>query len=514
MALSRNSIKHLVLLLFIVLTLTPPALVIVLDFSIDSYRSVFFNPRQLTIFFRTVELGLGVSLFSLLLGCVVAFLLECTDMPFNRFFNIATIVPLLIPPYISVIGWMVLLGKKGDWINISLPINIYNIETAVVLLSLSFFPMISIIVSYALRNADYRLEEAARQVLSPIAAFRKATIPLVLPHIVISTLFVFLLSISEYGVPSLLQVHVFMTEIFAEFSAFFNMGNSVALSIPLLALILFIIFLINHKVKDKSYVTISSFTRSRRTIRLTQTQKILGIAYLSTLVLVSAVIPLMILFYMSHAKFGQAWETAWDSVINSFWLAALSATILSGIAFIVAYFHRRLTDPLVLSPLAVPSAIIGLGLIKMWNHSQTNFIYATPAIILLGVLARFLPFVIKTYSPFFEQMHESVERAARQSGASFHKMLWKITMPLMRRSYIPVWAIAFILSLRELEVTLLVTPPGFQTLPNRIYTLLHYGDYELVSALCIMVVVLIVLPLVSIILLENVIKWRISKSRD
>jgi len=157
--------------------------------------------------------------------------------------------------------------------------------------------------------------------------------------------------------------------------------------------------------------------------------------------------------------------------------------------------------------------MIALGLIKLWNQPATTFIYSTPIIILLGYLARFLPFVTKTFSPFFEQIHPSIEENARLSNASFPTVIRKIIFPLMKPAFVPVWIISFILSLRELEVTLLVTPPGFQTLPNRIYTLLHYGNFELVSALCILVIILIMLPLLVIIPIKEAIKWATSNSR-
>jgi iron(III) transport system permease protein len=373
--------------------------------------------------------------------------------------------------------------------------------------------MISLIVSYAIRNVNFSLEEVGRQIYPPLKVFRRITLPLVAPQIVISSLFVFILTVSEYGVPSLLQVHVYMTEIFAEFSAFFNMGNAVALSLPLMVLIALVILLINVYFKGKSYVTISSFTRRRSVTRLTKLQKLLAVTYMTSLLALSAFIPLLILLSISRGKFVDAFYSATDSLINSFWLACLSAVLLTIAGFFMAYFHRKLSDPISLAPLAVPSAIVGIGLIKLWNHHSTTLIYGTPAIILLGYLARFIPFVAKSFSPFFEQMHRSLEETARLSGASFISITHKITLPLMKPALIPALTVGFILSLRELEVTLLITPPGFQTLPNRIYTLLHYGDFELVSALCIMVVGLIILPLATIILTKSTIKWATSNSR-
>lgn len=504
---SRKTVKAAVVALFILLTLVPPAYMFLTEFSTSDYASVFLSSRQLTIFSRTIVFGLGVAFTTLVLGTIMAFLLECTDLPFRKYFTTMTLIPLLIPPYISTLAWMMLLGKRGDLVSLKLPFSIYNMQSAILVMALAYFPLISLILAYAIRNVDFRLEEAARQVYSPITAFRKITLPLIAPHAIIGSLFVFILTVSEYGAPSMLQVRVYMTEIFAEFSAFFNMGNAIELSLPLLLLILFIILLIHYYLRGKSYVTISSFTRRRNVLELTRTQKFLGLGFIVTLLLFSAFIPLGVLLVMSQSKFLEALQTASDSIISSFWMACLGATLLTVMSFFLAYFYRKLSDPVVLLPLAVPSALMALGLIKVWNHPETTFIYGSFIMILLGYLARFLPFVVKTFSPFFEQIHPSVEETARISGASFTSIIRKIMIPLMKPAFIPVWAVGFILSLRELEVTLLVTPPGFQTLPNRIYTLLHYGDFELVSALCIIVVILIVLPLIVINLVRGVVRW-------
>jgi ABC-type spermidine/putrescine transport system permease subunit II len=48
--------------------------------------------------------------------------------------------------------------------------------------------------------------------------------------------------------------------------------------------------------------------------------------------------------------------------------------------------------------------------------------------------------------------------------------------------------LCFILSFRELTGTLLVTPPGVETLGVRIYSLYHYGAGQLVAALSVFMV--------------------------
>jgi iron(III) transport system permease protein len=48
----------------------------------------------------------------------------------------------------------------------------------------------------------------------------------------------------------------------------------------------------------------------------------------------------------------------------------------------------------------------------------------------------------------------------------------------------------FILSVGELGTTLLVIPPGRETIVIKIYNLMHYGAEQMVAALCVILIVI------------------------
>jgi iron(III) transport system permease protein len=66
-----------------------------------------------------------------------------------------------------------------------------------------------------------------------------------------------------------------------------------------------------------------------------------------------------------------------------------------------------------------------------------------------------------------------------------------IVMPLSRQSLITAFFIVFILSFGELGTTLLVIPPGRETIVIKIYNLMHYGAEQLVAALCVILIAII-----------------------
>ncbi len=94
-----------------------------------------------------------------------------------------------------------------------------------------------------------------------------------------------------------------------------------------------------------------------------------------------------------------------------------------------------------------------------------------------------------------QRIPPSLEQAAQLCGASWFMTLRHIVAPLAKRGFIGAWIIAYIFCLRDLGITLVVYPPGFDTLPVRILTLMANGAPSLISALCIILIAVTLLPL-------------------
>ena len=85
----------------------------------------------------------------------------------------------------------------------------------------------------ALRQMDPHLEEAGLITASPGLVLSRITVPLIAPAIGGAALIVFVMAISEFGVPALLRVRVYTTEVFTAFAALFDFGRATALALPL-----------------------------------------------------------------------------------------------------------------------------------------------------------------------------------------------------------------------------------------------------------------------------------------
>jgi len=145
---------------------------------------------------------------------------------------------------------------------------------------------------------------------------------------------------------------------------------------------------------------------------------------------------------------------------------------------------------------AVPSTVVGVGLIGLWNRSGwPGQVYSSSAIIVIAYLARFVPVAALILAASVRQIPQSFEESAELSGASWPRVFFRIVLPQMKTGLAAAWVVAFIFAFGELGATVLVAPPGESTLPVRVYTLIANTRSSEVAALALMQALVILIPL-------------------
>jgi iron(III) transport system permease protein len=155
----------------------------------------------------------------------------------------------------------------------------------------------------------------------------------------------------------------------------------------------------------------------------------------------------------------------------------------------------RSIDALALFLFTLPGTVVGIGLISLWNTPATNFVYRTPAITILGYAAQYIVLPTRMTSAILQRIPPSLEQAAQLCGASWFMSLRQIVVPLARRGLIAVWITAYVFCMRDLGISIVAYPPGSDTLPVRILTLMANGAPSLIAALCVILIAVTLLPL-------------------
>lgn len=515
----RTVALGLAIALFVLLCVLPTAWMLGISFvdsdgglSIRNYSRLFAESRQRQLMLNSALLGAGASLLATLIGAPLGLLFARASFPMKRLLRIALVVPLVVPPYILALAWIYLGGATGIVAQLFgrdlLSAWTYSLTGAVVVLGVSFYPLALLATEAAARRVDGRLEEAALLVAARQRVLWRITLPLLAPSIVAATLIIFVLAISEFGVPGLLRVNVFTTEVFTAFSALYDFGAATALAIPLLAAALLAGTAAQFVIGERLLVTRRS---AHAGLRLLAERKTTVVVMALLVIAVVVLLPLAVLVREAGQmqRIVSAAIASRTAISNSLWLAASGATLITLLGALLGYVRARthtrlrgLADLAMIVLFAVPSTVVGVGLIGLWNRPSLA-VYGTQAMVALAYLARFIPVAALMLAASVRQVPVSLEEAAALSGASWWRVFTRIVLPQIKTGIAAAWVVAFIFAFGELGATMLVAPPGESTLPVRIYTLIANTSSSEVAALALMQVCVILVPLVLLGLLAG-----------
>ena len=479
-------------------------------FSMAAYAGVLASAHQWTLMRHSMALASLVTVLTVAVGMPLGILFGKTDFPLRKFFTVLFIIPLLIPPYIIAVSWFDLLGREGlltNWIGVSATMStdhlLFGLPGCAGILFSIFLPIPMLLTMIFLRTINPRLEEAGRLVSGWRGIMKGITIPLILPGILLSAMLVFLLSFGEFSVPNFLRYAVFPVESFTQFSAFYNFKTATAAAVPLAAVTIILLLAEAVFLREKTYQIFPSSDSNRLPrIELGARRKWL-LPVVSVFGFVIVIIPLIALFIQSAdiSFYAEALNRAGDSLLRSLAYAVIGATLLTLIGFFTGYLiqaktlrYWRSVDSLTIFLFALPSTVIGIGLISLWNTPWTNFVYGTPVIIIIGYLVKYTALTSRISVNQLAQIPDSMEEAARVVGAGWFRRMIFIAAPLVRRGLLASWLVGYIFSLRDTGITMLVYPAGHETLPVRIFTLMANGSPQLIAALCMVMIIATLLP--------------------
>ncbi|MBU1053437.1 MAG: iron ABC transporter permease [Proteobacteria bacterium] len=489
-----------IVFLFGAVVLLPIFYMLLMPFRADTaeqFGELFavFDSRHIGLAKNSLELAGGAALLSIIVGVPLASLISRTDLWGKRVIGVAYFIPVLIPPYIHAIVWT----HMGPFIEHNFFFDIHSLAGAILVLTLSYFPFVTIMTIAGLKSIDRNLEEASFLSHNRFQTFYKITIPLITPHIISGAIFVFVFSVINVSVPDILRVKVYPLEIFIQFSAFYNEKAATLLSLPLIGVTFVLIALQKFYMKDRSYIQISAGIKKYSKYKL-GVFNIVALIFCIAILCFSVIVPVAVLIKTAGGldTYIRVLSTSSDQICYSVILAFCGAVLTMFLGFSLAYLIDRLKGrPMVFLswatflPLSIPATTLGIGLIGVWNRPVADLVYSSSIIIVLGYIARFIPYSVIVLGSGLKQVDRRLEEAAFLAGSYWSNMIRKIVIPLLRHNLFAVFFIVFVLSFGELGTTLLIIPPGRETIPIKAYNLMHYGADQMVAALCLILVTLI-----------------------
>lgn len=465
------------------------------------------DSRQRGLLYATAVIGVMTALLSTLVGAPLGFALARVPFRFKSALRIALIAPAVFPPYVIALAWIYLEAQVNVAVSPALGrvmLDPYSVGGVVAVLAVVFYPISMLATEVGLRRIEPRLEEAGLLAARPGRVLARITVPLIASNVLAAALIILVLAISEFSVPGLLRVRVFTTEVFTAFAAQYDFARATVLALPLLAVAMGIAVAAAMLMRGRLVATRRggsgsppiAFSRWSRS----------AVAAVVSIVVVTLVAPIAALTaeaLRSRSTLGLL-RGSGDAVANSLLLAAIGAAAATAIAVWLGYARARMNDRLGMAVdilwvvlFTVPSTVIGIGLIGLWNRpGLLGEVYGTQLMIVFGYLARFVPVAALILAATIRSVPTSQEEAAAVSGASWLRTMRRIVLPQIRTGLLSAWVISFILAFGEVGTSILVAPPGESTLPIRVYTLTANAPPGQIAALALFQSVVILCPLI------------------
>ena len=466
--------------------------------------------------------SLGSAIFALLLGGVMAWLVERTNTPLKPLAYLTTIISMGTPYVLYVSAWLLLLAKSGPintWYRqvsgtSDVLINVYGLGGMILIEGLLWSPLVFLLLGATLRNFNPELEEAARMSgAGPWATIRRITLRLSLPSILALAMLVFIRALEAFEVPALVglpgRVHVLTTDIYdtMHLSMPPDLGSASALSVILLVLVSVLLYFYGRLTRNaERFATITgkNFRHNRLDLGVWR-YAAAGLLVLNFVLLL--VLPLIILVWASLLPFYQTFSWAafaritpdnYRNVLNSsryisllgntFVIALVTATAVMLIASFTAWLSVRKApgaaalDQMATTPLVFPGIVLGVGVMQLFLEVPIG-IYGTIWIIVWAFAINYLPYGVRYSFAGMLQVHRELEEAAAVAGASPVTGFRRVVMPLLSPSLIAGWLFIFLLSTRVLSLPVLLSGPSSQTMAVAMFDLWGNGQGPELAAL-------------------------------
>ncbi len=477
---------------------------------------VLADGRTWTLLGRTAGLAAAVAVLATSLGTALGYRLGARRWRGKTIARTMLLVPIAIPPYLHAVGWTTLLRPDGAVAGIvarllgMTPVEVASAFTgfggALVVMTAAYFPIAALFAEKSLAWMSPSLVEAARV----CGAGRWQTLcvaywPALRPAVVSSAMIVFLLASSDLGVPTLLKIRVFNTEVFTQLSAFHDTAAAVMLALPLVALGLLVVRIERGiTVGDAAPIDASELDMPRPAGRAETFTNWAIFAACGAVLLVLPLGAVMMLGADAHAlrsMAGLALRPAGNSLRYGLATAVAATTLALALASLLrgtARWRQDLSDAVVVTGFAIPSTILALALLGCYGLPATAGAIAPESLVIAALTARYLIVAFRIVGGALARVPDELFEAAALAGARWWPCARHVVLPLLRPALLAAGGATFVLSLAEVGSTILLYPPGGETLLITLLSIEANSPRACVGALTLMQVVPVVVAVIGV----------------
>ena len=450
--------------------------------------------------------GVGIGVF--VLGVGLAWLTAMCEFPGRRFFSWALLLPMAIPAYVLAFVFIGILDFTGpvqttlrDWFGeIPFP-DVRSRGGVIVVMTLTLYPYVYLIARNAFLTQGKRMLEVAQSLgLTRRAAFFHVALPMARPWIAGGVMLAIMETLADFGTVSIFNYDTFTTGIYKAWYALFSLPAASQLA-SLLVLLVFAILLIEQYTRSRKRYTTTGRGGLRDRIALRGANAWWASIYCALVVAVAFVIPLIQLILWALEVYQDDFDERYvEFLFHSLSLGAVAAGITAVVALTLSYAARRSRRKTTFAMTriatlgyALPGPVLAVGtyipiawldnLVADWLKSSFgvetgHLLQGTLLTMLVAYTVRFLAVSFNPIDGNMQRITRSVDDAARTLGVTGLRMLQRIHIPILRGGLITAMLLVFVDVMKEMPITLMTRPFGWDTLSIQIFEMTSEGQWS------------------------------------
>ncbi|HEX7587297.1 MAG TPA: iron ABC transporter permease, partial [Anaerolineae bacterium] len=493
-----------------------PQVQVVIVPGLGGYFEFLSGTTWIKPLFNSIQIMFASTTTAVVLGFIYAYSMVYSEMPWKPFFRIVGILPLLSPPFVVAVSYILLFGPRGV---ISYGIfgqsplilgfsGLWGVQT------IAFFPFAYQLIADVLSRNDPRLEQAARNLgASTWEIFRTITLPLARPGLAAAILTTAIYILEDFGNPLLIagQFTVLPSQAYSLIEGFGDFVGAAAVSTILLVLAL-ILYISKIRIEgNRSYVTISGWAtsmprppvpRALTTACFIICLLLAGLIFLVYGVLIASALtvsfPNNLGFTLSHFEYLGSHSI---SLVNSLKFGGIAAIVCALFAMLLAFlvqrrewWGRQAVDFMAIMPAAVPGLFFGIGYATAFNQKIFDWI-DRGALITLSMIFWNIPVGYQAAIAGLQQIDRSLDEAATSLGASTLRGFRDILFPMLDSALLTGFVTAFVRAITTLSVVIFLFTPGTTVATITIFQLVTDFDWGGSTAFTVTVIGMAVLVL-------------------
>jgi iron(III) transport system permease protein len=329
--------------------------------------------------------------------------------------------------------------------------------------------------------------------------------------------------LADFGTVAIFNVDTFTTAIYKAWLNLFNLSAASQLASLLAMTVLLLVWLEQRARGQRRYTATGSTARASQQERIALSGIAAAMAFFwcALVLLLAFIVPVTQLLLWTVEVAATDWDTRyWGFIGHSLLLASLASVLVVAAGLWIAYAQRqhpgRLTQwwvrlstlgyalpgMLLSVGLFVPIAWLDLQLLPLWQTIgvvPAPVIKGTLAVMLLALSARFMAVGFEPMQAAMQRITPNQEQAARSLGLNRWQTLRRLHLPMLRSGWLGASLLVFVEVMKEMPITLMTRPFGWDTLAVRVFEMSSEGMWERAALPSLCIVAAGLLPVIFLV---------------